>query len=146
MTVMRPLLKLLFGVLLAALAAGCGSDSSASTTPTSPSTPTGPTTENFASVLAAGGGTSRTFVVATGGAVTVQLSDANPDVKVGLGVGVANVPGTICGLTYSVTTSKGAAAQITTTADIGSYCVEVFDVGNIPKNSAIAFNVTIVHP
>jgi hypothetical protein len=141
---MKLFLTISAGVLSAGLLAGCGSSNTS--TPTSPSTPSGPITENFASVLAAGGATSRTFVATQAGAVTVGLSDANPDVKVGLGLGVPNGQGTICSLTYSVTTSKSTVAQISTTADQGSYCVEVFDVGNVPAKSAIAFQITVVHP
>jgi hypothetical protein len=141
---MRAFLTIAAAAVSAGLLAGCGSSNSS--TPTAPSTPTGPTTENFASVLAAGGATSRTFVAAQAGAITVGLSDANPDVKVGLGVGVPNGQGAICSLTYSLTTSKSTVAQVSTTVDQGSYCVEVFDVGNIPAKSAIAFQITIVHP
>src|SRR2546430_12912044 len=103
---MRAFSPIIASALAAVLLAGCGSSSTNSTT--APSTPAGPITESFASVLAAGGGSSRTFVATQAGAVTVGLTDANPDIKVGLGVGIPNVLGTICSLTYSLTTSKSS--------------------------------------
>jgi hypothetical protein len=63
---------------------------------------------------------------------------------VGLGVGLPRVTGGGCRLGVSVTTGGGSAPQITTQADAGQYCVQVFDLGTL--TDLIPFTLKIDHP
>jgi hypothetical protein len=122
----------------AMLVAGCGSDS----TPTTPSNPSGPTTENWSSTVAPGGQSSRSFTVNAVGTINITLTAAGD--TLGLGVGVPRVSGGGCRLAVSVNTGAGTSPQITTSADAGQYCVQVYDLGTL--RDPVGFGVKIDHP
>jgi hypothetical protein len=117
--------------------AGCGSDNA----PTTPSTPSGPMTENWSSVIAPGGASTRTFTLNAAGTIVVTLT-AGP--TVGLGVGLPRTNGGGCRLGLSVNASPGATPQINTQADPGQYCVQVYDLGTL--TDPIGFALKIEHP
>ena len=124
---------------LIGLAAGCGSNTS---TATSPSTSAFPTSEAWSAVLAPGGASSRSFSTNAAGTITVTLTSAGD--TVGLGVGLPRTTGGGCRLGVTVTAAPGSTAQLTTQADVGSYCVQVFDLGTL--SNPIPFALTIKHP
>jgi hypothetical protein len=127
--------------------AGCSSGGSTGTSPT----PTGPTTETFSSHVAPGGLSSHTFMTSASGTVTVTLSTLAPAVVVGFGLGVPPQIGAGgCNLNTSLETAGGADSQISATADKGTFCVEIYDVGNLlgavgPTGQA-GYTITVVHP
>jgi hypothetical protein len=125
-------------VFVAAIAAACGDN----TTPTSPTTPTKPAAENWSSTLSPGGTSSRSFTVTAAGIINVTMTGAGS--TVGLGVGLPRTSGGGCRLGVSVNTGGGSAPQISTQADVGQYCVQVFDLGTL--TDPIAFTLTIDHP
>lgn len=125
-------------LVMAMLCTGC----EAVVVPTGPSLD--PVTETFASLLTVRGTASRTFTVRDTGTIALTLTDVAGGMIVGLGVGIPRADGTSCNLSQSVETTGGATPQITTTADGGSYCVKLFDVGTL--SDAVSFSVTIVHP
>jgi hypothetical protein len=127
-------------IVVAMAVAGCGGNST--TTATSPSTPTKPSNEIWSSVLAPGGTSSRSFTVNAAGTVSVTMTSAGA--TVGLGVGLPRVTGGGCRLGVSVNASASSAPQITTQADAGQYCVQVFDLGTL--TDPIPFAITIDHP
>ena len=116
---------------------GCGSDN----TPTTPSTPSGPMTENWSSVVAPGGASTRTFTLNSAGTIVVTLT-AGP--TVGLGVGLPRTNGGGCRLGLSVNASPGTTPQINAQADAGQYCVQVYDLGTL--TDPIGFALKIEHP
>ena len=124
---------------IAAMVAACGDDTS---TATSPSTPTKPAAETWSSALAPGGASSRSFMVSAAGTINVTMTSAGS--TVGLGVGLPRVSGGGCRLGVSVNTGGGSAPQISTQADAGQYCVQVFDLGTL--TDPISFTLTIDHP
>ena len=124
---------------IAAMVAACGDDTS---TATSPSTPTKPAAETWSSALAPGGMSSRSFTVTVAGTINVTMTSAGS--TVGLGVGLPRVSGGGCRLGVSVNTGGGSAPQISTQADAGQYCVQVFDLGTL--TDPISFTLTIDHP
>ena len=138
---MNTFISFVGAVLLALSSAAC----SKSDTTTSPSTTsTSPTTLTFASQVSVKGGTSRTFIMTTAGTVKVTLVTlGNGTVKAGLGVGL---PATAapCSLAQSVVTGPASSPQIVTTADVGTYCVQVFDSGTLTADTE--FSVTVEHP
>ena len=115
---------------------------------TSPSSPTTPTTTNatetFAGSLAVQGTSRFTFTVAATGTVTATLATLLPNVAVGMGIGTPSGT-TGCTLTSSNSSAlAGSTPQITVRQPAGSYCVSVYDVGNL--TAAAAFSVVVVHP
>lgn len=117
--------------------AGCGSNKTATT----PSTTSGPMTENWSSVIAPGGASTRTFTLNSAGTIVVTLT-AGP--TVGLGVGLPRTNGGGCRLGVSVNASPGTAPQINTQADAGQYCVQVYDLGTL--TDPVGFALKIDHP
>jgi hypothetical protein len=124
-------------ICAALMLAGCGSDS----TPTTPSNPSGTVTENWSSVIAPGGASTRSFTLNSSGTIVVTLT-AGP--TAGLGVGLPRTTGGGCRLGVSVNASPGAAPQISTQADAGQYCVQVYDLGTL--TDPIGFALKIEHP
>src|SRR5262249_24521421 len=123
---------------IAMLSAGCGSND----TTAGPSTPTGPTSENWSGVLAPGGTSSRSFTVNASGTITVTMTTAGA--TIGLGVGLPRVSGGGCRLSVVVNSGAGSSPQISTPADSGQYCVQVFDLGTL--TDPVGFGMKIDHP
>jgi hypothetical protein len=129
---------LVAGITAAMLLAGCGSDN----TPTAPSNPSSTVTENWSSVVAPGGTSTRSFTVNRAGPIVVTLTTAAT--TLGLGVGLSRTSGGGCRLGVAVNASPGTTPQINTQADEGQYCVQVYDLGTIID--PIGFALKIEHP
>ncbi len=129
------------GALCLALAAsGCSKND----TTTSPSTTTSPTTMTFASQVSVKGGTARTFTMSSAGTVKVTLVTlGNGTVRAGLGLGIPATSAP-CSLAYSLVTGPSSTPQIVTSADAGTYCVQVYDSGTLTSDTE--FSVTVEHP
>ena len=121
----------------AMMLSGCGSDN----TPTTPSAPSGRVTENWSSVLAPGGASTRTFTLNSAGTIVVTMT-AGP--TAGLGVGLPRTNGGGCRLGVSVNASPDTTPQISTQADAGQYCIQVYDLGTL--TDPIGFALKIEHP
>jgi hypothetical protein len=126
------------GIIAVMLCAGCGSDS----TPTTPSNTSNTVTENWSSVVAPGGTSTRSFTVNRAGPIVVTLTTAAT--TLGLGVGLSRTSGGGCRLGVAVNASPGTTPQINTQADAGQYCVQVYDLGTIID--PIGFALKIEHP
>lgn len=130
--------------VLALLLLGTAGLGACSTT-TSPLTPA-TVTLVFASRIQQNGSAWRSFAVPTAGSVTVQLTSVSQaDAVVGLGIGTIN--GNSCVPTQSLQTAANSAAnspQITTSLAVGTYCVQLSDVGNL--TTIVDFTVLIVTP
>jgi hypothetical protein len=129
--------------LLAALAFAAAS-CSADVVPTSADPDT--TTDVFSTQLGIGGTATRSFKVRTTGTVSVTLTSVGPPstVAVGVGVGIPQASGSGCSLTRSVVATASADPQLTLTADGGTYCVRVYDVGNLTGD--VTFSISVLHP
>ena len=138
---MRPIRTVL--VLAGSLSlAACTGDSSTATSPTT--TVAAPTTMTFASHLAPAGSVSRAFTTSTAGTISVTLSafgTASEPVGIGIGVPLGSSP---CSLARSVVARASSTPQIVEAADAGSYCVQLFDLGELRGETP--FSVTIQHP
>jgi len=124
------------GISAAMMLAGCGSNS----TPTTPSNPSSTVKENWSSVVAPGGASTRSFTVNSAGNIVVTLT-AGP--TVGLGIGLPRTNGGGCRLGVSVVAASFNNKQISTQADAGQYCVQVFDLGTL--TDPVGFALTIEH-
>ena len=134
-------------IVLALSGPGCSDDTSV-TSPTT-TTPTSPVTETFAGGLVRLGTASRTITAAKAGTIELTLKSMSPaaytNVIVGVGIGVPTSVSAGCSLTTAVNTAPGTSPQVTASVDAGTYCVKIFDVGNLTPQQAF-FELTIVRP
>jgi hypothetical protein len=134
--------KLMTLVGLVILSAGCGLLNNDSTSPSTPTT----ITDTWSNTLAVKGTSFYTFTVASAGPVSVTLSTLSRTSTVAVGLGLGTPNGT-ASCTLSSSTSSAIAAstpQITVTENAGTYCAQIYDVGNL--TTASSFTITIVHP
>ena len=122
----------------------CGSSSGASTVAPTPVT----TTESFTSTLDQLGSVTNGFTVAAAGTVQVKLTDVEPLTTMALGVAVTTVvSGTVCSNDIAQNTNaKSGTTALSGNAAVGSYCVRVFDAGNIPADTSVTYTVEVTHP
>jgi len=114
----------------------CGGSST--TTTTSPTAPT--TTDTFTGTLATGGVDLHNFTVAQAGTVTVTLTSVSPQGTITVGLGLGQPSGTTCTLFSTDETARmGSVEQ--GTIDVGSYCVEIYDLGNVQGSDTYAITV-----
>jgi hypothetical protein len=128
---------------LLVLASGCQSTQDLQPLPT---TPADPTTERFSGTVAVGGTVTNPFtVMLSGGLLTVTLTAAGPPSNVVMGITLGRWDGTTCTSLQggTVPASAGASPQLSGNVDAGSYCLSVFDVGNL--SAPATFNATVTH-
>jgi hypothetical protein len=129
-------------LLLAPLAAGCGSDD-VTDTPTAP-TPVA-VTETFgdaASPLTPFGGRTHPFIVQQAGTVTARLSalEAGETVAVGLSLGTWN--GQACQIILRNDAALLNATITGTAQQTGQFCVSIYDVGALTAPTTYTIDVT----
>ena len=141
----------MLGVLILCGACSHNSTTEPSLTSTTSTTTTvaAPTvTESFTGTLPVGGFKFYTFNIAANGTVNVTLNSVTgtgvpSTVQVGLGIGQPS--GIDCAATATITAGANfAKPQQTGTFGPGTFCVRVFDVGNL--FGPAAFSITIAHP
>jgi hypothetical protein len=131
--------RILAAVLGAALLTAACTDPVAPAIPT-PATPTTP--EVFSDTLLVLGANTHSFSVATIGGLKVSLTSLVPGAAVGLGVGTFGV-GT-CTIIDRIEAVAGASIQLSGTVTVpGTYCVEVFDLGNLVE--PVAYTINVLH-
>jgi hypothetical protein len=138
---MKPFLLALLAFALTM--AACSSSDPASTV-TSPSATT--TTETFTGTVQPNFGVDfHAFTVAQAGSVNVTLTAAGPPATIFMGVGIGTPSATTCATISGDSTIAPASttAQLTGTLAAGSYCVQVYDVGN--EASPVTYSVTVAH-
>jgi hypothetical protein len=129
---------------LAITTAECGGGSTSSPTIASPAATV--TTETFNGSVDVGGSDSHPFTVAlSSGQLNVTLTAAGPPSTIYMSLGIGTFTGAMCTLltSASVVTQAGAIAQLTGTANAGSYCVMVSDAGN--QVAPVTYAVTVIH-
>jgi hypothetical protein len=144
-----PALALASCFALALVAAACGSSS----TPASP-TITAPTvTETFSGSLDQAGSRVNTFNVGAAGEVdatfaseTVTVNGTAIASSIALGIVLGNWDGTNCNPALENDNFKPGTVLSGLTTTTGTFCVSVFDVGNITPGSPATYTVTVAHP
>lgn len=109
---------------------------------TTPSLPAPTGTETFQSTLSVKGSSAREFIQPKSGSVTVTLDSLFPGALVGVGLGTPDPASAGCAISLSMDT-LGGTDELSTTLDAGTYCVKIFDEGNVTQVST--FTITIVH-
>jgi hypothetical protein len=134
-----------FAAALAIVAAVTGGGCNLFNNSDSPSSPTPDTsTETFGGTIVQGANRPTfTVTVTQTGPVTVTLTTMSPSVAMGLGIGTASGT-TGCTLTSSNTSVlAGSVPQLTVTEPAGTYCISLYDVGNLTGTAT--FTVTVSH-
>ena len=125
---------LLFGLFAVGLSSGCSN----SATPDAARM-----TETFNGVLSAGGNASHAFNVTQAGTLDATLTSITPESSITVGFGVGQVTTGGCAL-ISVTESGRVGSDLSGPINSGSYCVTIYDVGNV--QGSVSYTVTVVHP
>jgi len=134
----------LLTLLTLALTMAACSSSDPTATVTSPSAPT--TTETFTGTVQPNFGVDfHAFTVAQSGAVSVTLTAAGPPATIFMGMGIGTPSATTCAVISGDSTiaPASATAQLTGNLSAGSYCVQVYDVGN--QAAPVTYSVTVAH-
>lgn len=133
------------GLLLGATAvlAGCG-DTTTAPTPT-------PTlvTETFTGTVAPASGSTHAFATLLGGEVKATLTAVGPDPakNVGFSLGTFNSTLNTCSAVFDNPAALQAFEFKASATTLGSYCVRIYDNGNITTdNVAYTYTITVVHP
>lgn len=110
---------------------------------TSPSDST--TTATFSGSLSPQGAPVFFTFTAGAGAVAVTLTTVNPPTSSGIGLGLGTPNGTTtCTLTHFTTSAVASStAQISVDEAAGSYCVQVYDPGNL--TGSLTFSLSVSH-
>jgi hypothetical protein len=137
-------------MLLALLGTGCGGSSS--TAPTTTPTPAPEIkTEAFSGKLSPTGSAYHQFSVAATGALVATLTSLSPQTTITIGFGIgqpmvnATTSTTSCSLISGAYTESAKVGQsLSGTIAPGSFCVALYDVGNLA--SANDYVITVSHP
>lgn len=121
-------------------AVGCGG--AAQDTTTTP-TPT-PITENFSGAIDKNGSVTFPFTVAAPGTIVVTLTSLSPVATLAVGVELGTWDGAVCTVALSNDNTKLNDQLTGTSAVGGSFCVRVYDVGNVTSTESMA--LTVLHP
>jgi len=125
-------------------AAGCSS-----TTPTtpSPSAVVATTTDSFSGTFGQQGSSTNPFTITTTGSVQIQLTSVAPLATMAVGVSVNSWDGTTCGAAIAQNdNARSGSTALSGTATAGSYCVKVYDSGNVPDTWSVSYTVQVTHP
>ena len=137
----RPIAGILLTVL-ALTAAACNS----STTPTIP-TPT-IKTDTFTGALTAASGVTNTFTTATAGSIAATLTAVGPDSTkvIGFAMGSYNTTLNVCQIVLANDIALQGAILTGTASTSGTYCVRVYDTGQVTADTPFTFTITVSHP
>jgi hypothetical protein len=131
---MKRILWVVLGAVL--IATGCG-DPVAPTTPT-PAVPT--VLDTFSDTLLVLGANTHQFTVSQIGGVKVTIPSIEPGASVGLGIGTPSLGS--CAVVDHVTAVAGQAVQLSGTTTVpGSYCVLIYDLGNLVEPAVYTIDV-----
>ena len=131
--------------VLALSCTACSGD--AKEIPTAPTISPASISESFSGSLTVLNQNSHNFFVSSAGQLAITLTEVGPpsDVAIGLGLGVPS--GFSCALTLGtgtqVTVQASTSAHIKGTAISGTFCVTVYDVGNL--TDTVDYTITVAH-
>lgn len=140
---------LIFSIVSLFWLAGCGSNSGSTvTTPTTTTTAT-LTTDTFTGSIDQNGTAVFPFTVTTAGyGLLAGYTSISPASVAALGIGIGSWDGTTstCSLNLSQNDAgRTGSTALSGTPSNGSYCVRIYDAGNIPAGVSASFTVQIQH-
>jgi hypothetical protein len=122
------------------VALACGA--CAETVPAAPSVGPATVTETFTATLGVSGSNTHPITVQNVGKFTVTLVSVDPAVAVGIAVGSLS-NGTCLALSSNTTVHDPGTVAVSGTALAGSFCVEVYDVGNVVDT--LTYTIAVAH-
>ena len=132
-------------ITAAALAAALALVTSACSDPTPPVAPTpvpATITEVFTGTLLVNGNNMIPFTVQHVGGLKVSLTAVDPPAALGLGIGTPSTG--VCTPFQTVNVVPGGPPVLSGTATVsGSFCVSIYDVGNMVQ--PVSYTVTVQH-
>ena len=140
---MKHSLLILLALTLTVAACSGSNSTTAVTTPASPTV-----TETFPGTVLYQGVDFHTFNVAQSGTVNVTLTAAGPPPTIWMGLGLGTPSASACGLispSTSTPTPASVTAQLSGTLAPGTYCVQVYDIGNLSPGGGVTYSVTVAH-
>jgi hypothetical protein len=124
----------------------CGSDSGRSTSPTTVVTLV---TDTLSGSIGQNGSSVHTFTVTNSGyTLLAGFTGLSPSTvtALGLGVGSWDSSTSTCGLNLSQNdTARSGNTGISGTPNSGSYCLRIYDGGNIPAGVTASYTVQVQH-
>ena len=133
-------------ILLSLSSFACGSDSSSTTVPTA--TPT-LATETFTGSIGQNGTATHNFTVtSSGNTLLAGFTSLSPTTvtALGLGIGSFDASSSTCGLNQSQNdAARNGNTGLSGTAASGSYCLRVYDGGNVPVGVTVSYTVQVQH-
>ena len=146
---LRQLALILVVVSLAGGAAGCG-------TATNPYIQTGPTptstTDTFTGTLTNDPTTpvlrvTHSFTTAYTGTLSMTMTDISPDASlvIGYGIGSWDATTSTCGQLIAWNNASSPGTTIIGNALAGSFCIQVYDVGNLASAATTTYTLTVTH-
>ncbi len=132
-------MKLLVAALCA-VALACAA--CAETIPAAPSVGPATLTDTFTAALGVSGSNTHPITVQTVGKFAVTLVSIDPAVAIGIAVGSLS-NGTCVAFSSNKTVQDAGTVAVSGTALAGSFCVEVFDVGNVVDT--VTYTISVAH-
>jgi hypothetical protein len=145
--------SLLIGVLaLSVVTAACGDEGDPGIV--QPDVNPATVTETFTGTLSVQNVSSHSFIISRSGRITITLTAVTPpptsegpsSPEVGIGIGIPS--GLTCALNLgngtTATVTAGSTPQISGIVIPGTFCVAVYDVGNLTET--VDYTVAVAHP
>lgn len=143
----RPL-GLMFSIVSILWLTGCGSSSNASTV-TTPTVAATLTTDTFTGSIDQNGTAIFPFTVNTAGySLLAGFTSISPSTvtALGLGIGSWDATSSTCSLNLSQNdTGRSGSTALSGTPSNGSYCLRIYDAGNVPAGVSATYTVQIQH-
>lgn len=125
---------------LAALAVSACSLAACNNSPAAPSFFAGDT---FTGTVARLGFSSHSFTSQENGPLVITITSLAPTTTMGLGLGAP--AGEVCQASGQVAVNQGDVLQPTGDVPAGTYCIVLFDIGNLAESSTVAYSVHVFH-
>jgi hypothetical protein len=112
----------------------------------SPTAPALFTTETFTGTVVREGLSSHTFITGQVSPVVLRVTSLAPLVGMGLALGTPafTSSGEVCSITVGqAAVQQGDTFQVQ--LEPATYCVMMFDIGNVAESSTVAYSVTVQH-
>jgi hypothetical protein len=134
-------------VLGALTTGGCNNSSTSATAPTAAAPSISETFTGVVSALDTHNGSDfHNFTVTQSGTVNLTLNAAGPPTTIQMGVGLGQPTAGTCPHTFGAVSPVQAGPNVigSTSLNAGTYCVDVYDIGNAAQ--PINYSVTVAHP
>lgn len=106
--------------------------------------PSASVTETFNGVLVPTASTWHVFTTSGGGDLSITLSSMTPLSGITVGVGLGVAANNACNLQYTQEGFRVGAVWTTSLSNKGSYCVAIYDVGQVSQN--VTYSMKVTHP